>query len=124
MFLYGTHPKRRTRDNSQPRFDHEDEPFDQGRYDCNINWCLYNVLMVEWKNGIAYRIGVGQVHIHAFDTKKNELADRPIRCLEKKRLMSSLSDCMYTGVCLSTEAKYEICLKSMRLETIAAHISE
>lgn len=86
MFLYGTHPKKRTRDNSQPRFDHEDEAFDQGRYDCNMNWCLYNVLMVEWKNGIAYRIGVGQVHIHAFDTKKNELADRPIRCLEKKEI--------------------------------------
>ena len=54
--------------NPQPRFDHEDEPFDQGRYDCNINWCLYNVLMVEWKNDIACRNGVGQAHIHAFDT--------------------------------------------------------
>ena len=29
-------------------------------------WCLLNVLMVEWKNNIAYRQAVGQIHMEAF----------------------------------------------------------
>lgn len=53
--------------NHRPPLDAEDEIFDQTRYDLNICWCLYNVLMVEWQDGVAYRIGIGQVHIHAFD---------------------------------------------------------
>lgn len=51
----------------RPPLDREDEPFDQGRYDPNICWCFYNVLMIEWQDGVAYRVGIGQVHIHAFD---------------------------------------------------------
>lgn len=53
--------------NPMPPLDAEDELFDQTRYDPNICWCLYNVLMIEWQNGMAYRAGVGQVHIYAFD---------------------------------------------------------
>jgi hypothetical protein len=52
---------------SRPPLDVEDEPFDQGRYDPNICWCLYNVMMIEWQDGVAYRVGIGQMHIHAFD---------------------------------------------------------
>jgi hypothetical protein len=52
---------------SRPLLDVEDEPFDQGRYDPNICWCLYNVMMIEWQDGVAYRVGIGQMHIHAFD---------------------------------------------------------
>jgi hypothetical protein len=53
--------------NPMPPLEAEDELFDQTRYDPNICWCLYNVLMIEWQNGMAYRAGVAQVHIHAFD---------------------------------------------------------
>lgn len=53
--------------NPRPPLDKEDEPFDQARYDANICWCFYNVMMVEWQDGVAYRLGIGQVHIHAFD---------------------------------------------------------
>jgi len=53
--------------NPRPPLDDEDELFDQTRYDLNICWCLYNVLMIEWQDGVAYRLGIGQVHIHAFD---------------------------------------------------------
>ena len=51
----------------RPLLNQEDEPFDQGRYDPNICWCLYNVMMIEWQDGVAYRVGIGQVHVHAFD---------------------------------------------------------
>lgn len=30
-------------------------------------WPLYNVLAVEWVGGVAYRTGVGKVHVDAFD---------------------------------------------------------
>jgi len=51
----------------------EDEAFDQAVYDQNICWCLYNVLLVEWAESIAYRVGIGQVHINAFDNARPEL---------------------------------------------------
>ncbi|KAK1761557.1 heterokaryon incompatibility protein-domain-containing protein [Echria macrotheca] len=50
----------------------EDEAFDQAVYDQNICWCLYNVLLIEWFDGVAYRVGIGQVHIHAFDNAHPE----------------------------------------------------
>lgn len=46
---------------------HRNPQFDESKYDPEICWCLYNVLMVEFRDGIAYRLGVGCVHIHAFD---------------------------------------------------------
>lgn len=46
--------------------------FDRDRYDWRICWCLYNILMVEWRDGIAYRTGVGTIHIHAFDNASPE----------------------------------------------------
>ncbi|KAK4448392.1 heterokaryon incompatibility protein-domain-containing protein [Podospora aff. communis PSN243] len=41
------------------------ELFDQEVYSHNLSWCLYNVLVVELVDGIAYRMGIGKVHIHA-----------------------------------------------------------
>jgi hypothetical protein len=46
--------------------------FDRNWYDWRICWCLYNVLMVEWRDGIAFRMGVGMIHIHAFDNASPE----------------------------------------------------
>ena len=46
--------------------------FDDKKYDWNISWCLYNVLMVIWVDGIAIRIGIGKIHIHAFDKASPE----------------------------------------------------
>jgi hypothetical protein len=41
--------------------------FDQDKYDAGKVWPLYNVLAVEWVGGVAYRRGVGKVHVDAFD---------------------------------------------------------
>jgi hypothetical protein len=41
--------------------------FDEDRYEVDICWPIYNVLMVECKEEVWYRVGVGKVHIHAFD---------------------------------------------------------
>lgn len=40
--------------------------FDRRRFDFHKPWCLYNIMLVEWKDGIAYRCGVGTCHIDAF----------------------------------------------------------
>ncbi|KAL8653527.1 MAG: hypothetical protein Q9226_003816 [Calogaya cf. arnoldii] len=40
--------------------------FDWQQYDARKPWCLYNIMLVEWKDGIAYRLGVGQMHIDAW----------------------------------------------------------
>jgi hypothetical protein len=52
-----------------------DDVFDSEKYELNVCWCLYNVLMVEWRDSIAYRVGVGQVHIHAFDGAEPQRMD-------------------------------------------------
>ena len=44
-----------------------EELFDPEKYSCDVCWCLYNVLLVDWKDGVAYRVGVGKIHIHAFN---------------------------------------------------------
>jgi hypothetical protein len=41
--------------------------FDYNKYDCSRKWCVYNVLMVEWQGNVARRIGIGKVHVDAFD---------------------------------------------------------
>jgi hypothetical protein len=41
--------------------------FSKEKYDWKVSWCMYNVLWVAWVNGIAYRVGIGKIHIHAFD---------------------------------------------------------
>jgi hypothetical protein len=53
--------------NPQEPLGPEDEVFDQETYDANVCWCLYNVILVQWKDNVAFRAGIGQVHIHAFD---------------------------------------------------------
>lgn len=44
-----------------PKYD-----FDHTRYDAEKFFCVYNVMLVEWKEGVAYRLGLGWVHIDAF----------------------------------------------------------
>jgi hypothetical protein len=41
--------------------------FDTSVYDPSICWCLYNVLAVKMQDKKARRIGIGKVHIRAFD---------------------------------------------------------
>lgn len=43
------------------------EVFDPRCYDNKKYWCLFNVLMIERRDGIAYRLGIGKLHIDAFD---------------------------------------------------------
>lgn len=50
----------------------EDKIFDCNHYDWKVSWCLYNVIMVEWREQRAYRIGFGKIHIHAFDNATPE----------------------------------------------------
>lgn len=40
--------------------------FDKNHFDRETKWCIYNVMLVEWTDGMAYRVGVGRVHIDAF----------------------------------------------------------
>ena len=46
--------------------------FDEQRFDGGKAWCLYNVMLVEMKEGVAYRLGVGTVHIDAWAQAKPE----------------------------------------------------
>ena len=39
---------------------------DPRRFDTQKPWCLYNVMLVEWIDEVAYRLGVGTVHIDAW----------------------------------------------------------
>lgn len=41
--------------------------FDYDSWDYSRKWCVYNVLMVLWKDHAAFRIGVGKIHVDAFD---------------------------------------------------------
>ena len=40
--------------------------FDQQRFYAAKPRCIYNVKLVEWKDDVAYRFGVGSVHIDAW----------------------------------------------------------
>ncbi|KAI4210838.1 MAG: hypothetical protein LQ351_006333 [Letrouitia transgressa] len=40
--------------------------FDHRRYNRYKPWPLYNVMMIEWDNGVASRIAVGILHVTAF----------------------------------------------------------
>jgi hypothetical protein len=43
--------------------------FAYNEYDCSDIWCVYNVLMVVWNEDetVAFRVGVGKMHVNAFD---------------------------------------------------------
>jgi hypothetical protein len=43
--------------------------FDRQRYDAYKPFCLYELLVVEWQDGIAYRIGIGEMHVDAWIQK-------------------------------------------------------
>jgi len=51
-------------------------PFDRQRYDAYKPFCLYEVLVVRWDGSVAYRIGIGKIHIDAWakleDTAKKK----------------------------------------------------
>jgi hypothetical protein len=42
--------------------------FDSDVFDSSICWCLYNIMMVKWReDGVGLRLGIGKMHVHAFD---------------------------------------------------------
>lgn len=43
------------------------EWFDPEAYDPTVCFCLYNVLVTVMRGGVTYRVGIGKIHIHAFD---------------------------------------------------------
>ncbi|KAF4635926.1 hypothetical protein G7Y89_g2173 [Cudoniella acicularis] len=43
-------------------------PFDAKHYDWNKPWVLYNIMIIERKEDVVFRIGLGQIHISAFWT--------------------------------------------------------
>lgn len=47
-----------------PRERRNDDWFDSRKYEFNICWALYNVMMINDNNE---RLGIGKIHIHAFD---------------------------------------------------------
>ncbi|KAF2096507.1 hypothetical protein NA57DRAFT_78110 [Rhizodiscina lignyota] len=40
--------------------------------DCEIDWPLYNVMMVKWDGDVATRLGIGRCHVRAFDAVASE----------------------------------------------------
>ena len=44
--------------------------FDEQRFDSDKPWCLYNIMLVEMKDDVAYRLGVGTMHIDAWAQAK------------------------------------------------------
>ena len=46
--------------------------FDEQRFDSGKLWCLYNIMVVEMREGVAYRIGVGAMHIDGWAQAKPE----------------------------------------------------
>ena len=41
-------------------------PFDTDVFDKWSEWLLYNIMVMEWRDGIAYRVGIGICHVDAF----------------------------------------------------------
>lgn len=54
----------------RPHIDTGVGEFDQQRYDGKKPWCMYNIMLVEWINDVAYRLGVGKMHIDAWAQDK------------------------------------------------------
>lgn len=40
--------------------------FDTSRYNVTKPWCLYNIMLIETRNEVSYRVGLGRVHVDAF----------------------------------------------------------
>ena len=40
--------------------------FDEQRFDSKKPWCLYNIMLIETREDVAYRLGVGTMHIDAW----------------------------------------------------------
>lgn len=50
-----------------------DIPFDRTVFDEYRKWCLYNIMMIEWRNGVAYRAGIGVCHIDVVEKSSMQL---------------------------------------------------
>jgi hypothetical protein len=55
----------------------DDSYFDSDVYQSRLNdreieWPLYNVMMVEWERDVATRLGIGRCHVRAFDAVASE----------------------------------------------------
>ena len=46
--------------------------FDERRFDSKKPWCLYNIMLIETRDGVAYRLGVGTMHIDAWAQARSE----------------------------------------------------
>ncbi|KAH7064365.1 heterokaryon incompatibility protein-domain-containing protein [Paraphoma chrysanthemicola] len=58
---------------------HNSAYFNTDRYDASYPWCMFNVLMIEWRGDHVQRVSVGRIHIGAF------LTANPVRkniCME------------------------------------------
>ena len=51
----------------KPHGDKHRWTYDPRRYEREKYYPFYNVLVVQWRDGIAYRQGIGQVHVDAFE---------------------------------------------------------
>ena len=40
--------------------------FDTRLYDATMPWGLFNVMMIERIDGVAYRLAIGRIHVAAF----------------------------------------------------------
>ncbi len=50
----------------RPHIDTGGGHFDQQRYDGEKPWFMYNIMLLEWINGVVYRLGVGKMYIDAW----------------------------------------------------------
>ncbi|KAK4207980.1 HET-domain-containing protein [Rhypophila decipiens] len=50
--------------------------FDYDYWDYSNIWCLYNVLAVVWDGDVAFRVGIGKIHVDAFDTNPSLRTNR------------------------------------------------
>ena len=51
--------------------------FDTRAYDEKRPWCLFNVMMIEFKGRVAYRLAIGRIHVDAFlfaDSVRKEIS--------------------------------------------------
>ncbi|KAJ7537170.1 hypothetical protein O6H91_12G101300 [Diphasiastrum complanatum] len=46
-----------------------DDTFDVGKYSSE-EWCVFNVMLIKWCEDIAHRVGVGTIHVRAWEMAK------------------------------------------------------
>lgn len=58
--------------NPEPAPPLAEEEFDQDVYDCNVCWCMYNVLVIDVDGEVARRLAVGRIYYSVFDNASPE----------------------------------------------------